>query len=78
MGKDPYNFIKERNDPESLTVLGLEPRQSWEPTSQRWLSIFSEDLCVLALALLPCDCRQVTSYLWASMPLCVQCVAGVV
>lgn len=34
---------------------------------------FSEDVCVLALALLLFDCGQVTLQLWASMPLCVQC-----
>lgn len=37
---------------------------------------FSEDLCVLALALMLCDCGQVTSHLWASVSLCVQCGAG--
>lgn len=53
--KDPYNFIKEQNDPERLTVLGLEPRQSWEPTSQRWPKIFQKT-CVFQ----PWLCCRVT------------------
>ena len=72
--EDAYDFLKDQNGPDDLTALGLETRHSEEPASQR--ALFFRRLCVLVLALMLCDCGQVTSHLWASVSLCVQCGAG--